>query len=172
MKSLLTISLLMISLSLFAIDSIDFIPTKLTFKKGLDDDVSMSYSQHVYITIKNIGNQAYTKTRGYNLMVQIGNTKKSALIYGPASSGGLMGGTIQPGQEGLAIVKLPLETLKHCQKYTVGIDLLRTVQLGAISVFTNDFTTLQGKDTASTILCARITPLHPAVAPVIIDTLH
>ncbi|MBF0361576.1 MAG: hypothetical protein HQK49_11225 [Oligoflexia bacterium] len=167
-KLLLSFSLLLMSVSVFAVDSIDFIPTKLTFKKGLDDDVSMSYSQHVYITIKNVGNKAYTKARGFNLMVQVGAIRKSALIYGPATSGGLLGGDINPGQEGLAIIRLPLNTLKHCQKYNVLIDVLRTVQMGPMTVFANDAVNLQGTDKDSIIRCLNIGPIHP-VGPIIIN---
>lgn len=141
--------------------SIDFLPTSLKFRVGLDDDVSMSRSQHVYIYIKNIGRSNYTHHRGYRIRVKLNSNYYWGYIYGPDHRGGSLGGTIRRGETGKIFVRLPLRTLRHCGLVKTRIDTLRRIQVGGRRVFLNDSKKMMSIDMTSRIRCLRpiLTPI-------------
>ncbi len=135
---------------------IDMNPQGLKFRKGLDDDVSMRYSQHIYLSFRNDGN---IQMRNYTpVKVRLGSTNTQGYIYGPAARGGSLGGPVYPGEVANVFIRLPLGTLKHCQRVRATIDSNRTHQIGP-SVFGNDTKTFtvyeMGK---SRLLCTVLLP--------------
>lgn len=139
-----------LSTAALAEPTIDLVPQSLTFAKRLDDDVSMSYSQHVSIKLKNQGNVTW-HNRNYRMSVSLDGRTYQALIYG--NPNGLLGGAIAPGQLGSAFFRLPLGTLRHCQSVGVRIDLARNQQVGYDSVFANDAKRFAAIDLQAITVC-------------------
>lgn len=127
--------------SAFGDPRIDLVPLGLSFAKGLDDDVSMAYSQHVSIRVQNNGNAPWGSSSS-SMRVAIAGRIVTASIYGPHPDGyWVLGGRINPGQFGSVSLRLPLRTLVHCQSTPLTIDLGHTQQFGP-AVFSNDSKTL------------------------------
>jgi hypothetical protein len=130
---------------------VDLVPVSLSYAKGLDDDVSLSYSQHVALVIKNLGNVAWHNP-ALTMRVLIDGAAYSASIYGPVSTYWQLGAPIAPGQQGLVQFSLPLGTLKHCQRRSIRIDALQTNQAGS-GVFANDTLAMFTVDRSSIRAC-------------------
>lgn len=146
-----------------ALGYVDLVPTGVRFAKVLDDDVSMHYSQHVSISVRNDGNEAVrnaTSTR-----TRVGGGPYSGHLYGPDSAGGPLGGPVRPGEIAKYIVRLPLGTLRHCQTVRVHIDIDRRHQSGAASVYSNDRATFTALEAGNWRPChlAPTLPVPPIV---------
>ena len=137
--------------------TIDLKPIGLSYKKGLDDDISMHYSQHLYIKVKNIGTEDYTHMRGHSINLKINGQYKTGYIYGPDYTGGALGGRIQPGDSGKIFFRLPLNSIARCASTSIQIDTNRRVQKGR-GVFRNDRVHLLARDRESFIRCFRRIP--------------
>ncbi|MBL6991013.1 MAG: hypothetical protein ISR65_14605 [Bacteriovoracaceae bacterium] len=135
--------------------TIDLKPIGLSFKKGLDDDISMHYSQHVYIKIKNVGTEDYTAARGYRIKFKMNGSTRTGYIYGPDHDGGSLGGRIEPGEVGKIFFRLPLNTLARCAQTKIHIDSNRRVQRGGWRVFRNDKKVFLAHDRDSRFRCMR-----------------
>ncbi|MBT7669426.1 MAG: hypothetical protein HN623_07590, partial [Bdellovibrionales bacterium] len=132
--------------------TIDLKPIGLSYRKGLDDDISMHYSQHLYIKVKNVGTEDYTHVRGYSINLKINGQYKTGYIYGPDHLGGALGGRIRPGAIGKIFFRLPLNSIARCASTRVHIDTNRRVQKGA-GVYSNDRVTLLARDRESNMRC-------------------
>lgn len=140
-------------ISSLVVAKIDLTPVAVKFQKGLDDDVSMSYSQHVLIYVKNVGNQV-VKTR-VRVKLSINGVNYRGYLYAPDNSGGALGGAIAVGQSGKIFLRLPLGRLKHCQALNIKIDTDRRLQHG-FNVFNNDYKNLSARDRFQNRFCFKI----------------
>ena len=152
-KRLFTIGLLCLSTLSFA--KVDIIPQSLKFREGLDDDVSMSYSQHTFVYVKNVGTQAFQTMK--RIGVSLNGEIHKGYLYGPDNNGGMLGGPVAVGQVGKVFLRLPLDTLKHCQAVNVRIDTARQVQSG-YGVYNNDYKKLTALDLNSNLFCLKLPP--------------
>ena len=109
-KLLILIAFLFSSIAASAV----FQPTTVKFKKSLDDDVSMTYSQRVFVYVKNTSG-VEQRVEG-PIAVVLNGKLKSGLLYGPDNIGGLLYGPVPVRKIGKIIVRLPVGTLKHCQR--------------------------------------------------------
>ena len=146
-------TLLLAASGAFAEPTVDLVPTRIMFRVGLDDDVSGSTSQHVYAYFRNQGN---VRTAPNRMAVRLNSLLLRAPVYGPDADGGGLGGTIDPGEEGKAFLRLPLGTLRHCQSVPVHIDVDRRLQIGLYNVFANDQKTLRALEFGNRRLCVRV----------------
>ena len=146
----------MISMSISASAAVpkmvDFVASSLQFQKGLDDDVSGSMSQHFTLRIKNIGNTP-SRYPGSIMRILLNGAVINGNVYGSNGSGGYnLNAPIAPGQEGLVLFSLPLNTIRGCAKVTVQIDADRTYQYGG-DVFANDTKLMVAVDRNSIRAC-------------------
>lgn len=134
---------------------VDFVPTSLKFQKSLVDDVSGSYAQLVSLRIKNNGNTP-SRYPGSIMRVLLNGAVFNANVYGSNGSGGFnLNAPIAPGQEGVAMFYLQLNTLRHCSRVNIQIDADRTYQYGG-NVFTNDTKLLTAIDPTSIRFCGPV----------------
>ncbi|MGA1839651.1 MAG: hypothetical protein ACMUIU_03415 [bacterium] len=142
--SILILSLFFIPLNANAWFTNDIKPVAIGAEVGLDDDAIMSYSQHVYIYVKNIGNYKYENTDF--IKVRVGDTESNCSVYGLRegnTSCYTLHTPIYPGKTGLIFLRLPLDTLRTCQYVNVRIDVDRNTQFGfLVDVFRNDWARL------------------------------
>ncbi len=155
MKMLLVTLLLTLMTAAFADPRLDIAPTNLKFKKGLDDDITNTYSQHIYIYVKNTGNLNFGPLAP--IRVSLNDIAYTGYLYGSDESGGGRGGPLAPGVTGKIFLRLPLNTLANCQSVKVKVDLDRRFQFGA-SVFANDEKTMYATDFGIARLCGVIIP--------------
>jgi len=145
----------LLTLTAVAHAKIDLVPVSLKFREGLDDDVSMSYSQHTYVYVKNVGNRMIKTMKP--IKVSLNGALYQGYLYGPDSSGGMLSGPVGVDQIGKIFLRLPLDTLSHCQKVHTRIDATRRVQVGS-NVFTNDYKRLIAHDLDSNLFCLQLPP--------------
>lgn len=139
---------------------VDFVSQSLKFQRGLDDDVSGSMSQHVTLTIKNVGNTP-SRYPGSILRILLNGAVINANVYGSNGHGGYnLNAAIAAGQTGIVLFYLPLNTLAHCQRVVLQIDADRTYQYGG-NVFVNDTSTLTAVDPTSIRFCVPPVVRHP-----------
>jgi hypothetical protein len=149
---LLSLGLIGFSVAAHAANKVDFTAQSLRFGVGLDDDVSGAQSQHVTLTIKNVGNTP-SRYPGSIMRVLLNGAVINANVYGPNGVGGYnLNAPIPAGQTGLALFSLPLGTLRHCQAVAIDVDADRTYQYGG-DVFGNDHATLKAIDAAAIRIC-------------------
>lgn len=132
---------------------IDMVPASVLIKKTLRDDVSNTYSQSVFIYVKNIGNRPLKVTRPID--VKINNVSFRGYLYGPDNQGGSVYGPVNPGQTGKIVVYRPVGTYRHCQRLSIHIDTSRRAQAttDGSNVFGNDSKTMLAKKYGSRRLC-------------------
>lgn len=159
---LVTLLLTLLNVAAFADPRTDITPVDLKFRKGLDDDITNTYSQHIYIYVKNTGTTTF---RTYDpIRVSLNGIAYSGYLFASDEAGGSRGGPLAPGVTGKIFLRLPLNTLANCQSVNVKIDLERRFQYGP-SVFSNDQKTMYATDFGVRRICGIIFNPHPPVHP-------
>lgn len=130
-----------------------FLPTTVKFKKSLDDDVSMTYSQRVFVYVKNrSGVEQFVEGP---IGVVLNGKLLRGLLYGPDNMGGSIYGPVPVNKVGKIIVSLPVDTLKHCQRVKFQ------------SWLTNGDKSMVAYEMGNSKPCLRIPPIRPLPRPFI-----
>ena len=158
MKKILGLLILALSTQAFAATRIDLTATALKFGVGVDDDVNNVSSQHIFIYFRNDGNVTYQNRTP--MMVTVKGIRTSGYVYGSDERGGGLWDRVLPGEMAKIFVRLPLNTLSHCENVPVVIDVGHTHQVG-IGVFDNDAKTMKAYSFAKSPLLCSIIEIDP-----------
>jgi len=149
----------MLGASLVASAASDLIPTAVRFKERVVDDVTGARAIVIHAKVKNIGSNP---VKGLSAGLVVGSHWKKASVYGPKSGGGYyLGRAIEPGETGLLSMRVPVDSLNHCQKVKVIIDTARTLQKGGAYIFRNDSGFFKAREYGNYQVCLIDAPFKP-----------